>query len=109
LDNLDNVKIGSDDELPKIASIEADEVVEQPSGIDLSGITSLLKTPTGPGEIADYVGHPLNFDGSAGMAQVLRGLTGIFDNLALAVVDIAIGVVRWKRGKVAADGAGVGA
>lgn len=55
--------------------------------IDLSFLTA----KTGSGSIEDYILHPLNFGGSRGMAQILRGCTGIAGDLDLALIDIVIG------------------
>lgn len=62
----------------------------------------ILTAETGPGEIdhPDYMQHPLNFDCSIGLAQVLRGLTGLLEHgLRLAVLDVAFGLFRWFRGR----------
>lgn len=59
----------------------------------------LFGTQTGPGQIGDYVDHPLNFDGSMGLAQILRGLSGFAGELKLAVLDIGIGWFRWRGQK----------
>ena len=73
------------------------------------GLRRLFTAETGPGEIDDYLSHPMNFDGSNGIAQVLRGATGLFGSLRLAVLDILLGVVRWTRERTAsANNAGVG-
>lgn len=60
-------------------------------------ILEILRTPTGEGSIDDYVIHPLNFNQSKGLAQILRGLTGIVGDLKFAVVDIVIGTLRFSR------------
>lgn len=69
-----------------------------PQGIDAGEmsqkIIEILKKPTGEGEISDYVEHPLNFEKSESLAQILRGLTGFFGDLKLAVIDVGIGVYR---------------
>jgi hypothetical protein len=64
-------------------------------GFDLS----FLKYETGEGSVSDYVDHPLNFNNSKPMARVIRGLTGMFDNLNLAIIDIVIGGLEYVRGK----------
>lgn len=87
----------------ELPPIDEPEVVER-RGIDVMGI---LKTETGEGEIDDYITHPLNFNGSKGMAQVIRGITGFAGNIRLAIVDIIVGVIRLgqerKRKEVAAN------
>lgn len=62
-----------------------------------SFLKRILTAETGPGEIEEYVGHPLNFDKSEGLGQVLRGFTGLLGNLRLAIVDLLVGAVRWLR------------
>lgn len=61
-------------------------------------LPAFLRAKTGDGKIEDYQGHPLNFDGSLGLAQVIRGFTGMFDALDLAVIDVAVGFFRWRKG-----------
>lgn len=53
-----------------------------------------LKSEPGPGDVDSYRQHPLNWDGSYEVAQVLRGLTGLLGNLRLAVVDLLMGGFR---------------
>jgi len=84
---------------------EASEAVEAESVEKGNGCLNLdfgfLNTPTGPGSIDEYMDHPLNFNESKGMAQVLRGLTGFVDDMALAIIDIVIGSFRIFREKKA--------
>lgn len=71
------------------------ELVEDPapSGINLS----FLKAQTGPGDISEYVNHPLNFAKSEGLGQVIRGLTGMLGELRYAIVDIVMGAMRFSN------------
>ena len=46
---------------------------------------------TGDGSIEDYISHPLNFKHSKGIAQMLRGFTGICGSLNYAIIDITLG------------------
>jgi hypothetical protein len=62
----------------------------------------MLKAETGPGEIGDYIEHPLNFNKSAWMARLIRGLTGLVGNLRLALVDIGLALVEGWKARVAA-------
>lgn len=55
---------------------------------------SWIKSKTGAGSIEDYIDHPLNINASRPLAQILRGATGIFGSLDLAVVDIGIGFIN---------------
>jgi hypothetical protein len=57
----------------------------------------LFKAETGPGDVEAYLDHPLNFDKSLGLAQVIRGATGLFGELKLAVIDVAFGLLNWFR------------
>ena len=62
---------------------------------------NMLKSETGEGGIEDYIQHPINFNNSKGMAQTIRGLTGLIGNLKLAVIDIFAGVLNmYKENKV---------
>ena len=51
----------------------------------------ILKSKTGPGEIEEYIDHPINFKKSKAVAKILRGIEGIFGALDLAIIDILIG------------------
>lgn len=57
-------------------------------------VWEILKKETGPGTVDSYLAHPLNVTGSNGLAQVLRGLTGLLGSLNYAVVDIIMGMFR---------------
>lgn len=64
---------------------------------------SWLKAKTGPGTIESYIDHPLNTSKSRGIAQILRGATGLAGDLDLAVIDIGLGlveVIKEKRGSI---------
>jgi hypothetical protein len=74
-------------------------------GSSSSNLIELLKSPTGEGPIEDYINQPLNFDNSKGMAQVLRGLTGLLGSLNYAVIDIVLGTFAWAREKRGGTGA----
>lgn len=79
----------------KIPVQESPETLQQvaKTGLDLS----FLKTPTGPGSIEDYIEHPFNIFKSRGLAQVLRGLTGLLGSLSFALVDILVGGLQFMR------------
>lgn len=83
---------------------EFPEVSEQEEASESSGLSidfSFLKTPTGEGSIEDYLQHPLNRNGSRGVAQMLRGFTGFAGSLNLAIIDITLGAfetLKEKRG-----------
>lgn len=62
-------------------------------------IIEKLKTPTGDGDISDYEQHVFNPKGSRGMAQMLRGITGIFGSLNFAIVDIILGFTQLQSEK----------
>lgn len=95
--DLDEKILGSEEtertELDDLS--EVDQPAPARSSIDLKQI--LLKE-TGPGEIGAYIQHPFNFNGSVGVAQIIRGLTGMCGDLRKAVFDIAIGTIRMIKG-----------
>lgn len=80
------------------------EVQEEKRGIDLSGVVEKLRTPTGEGTIEEYLEHPLNFKKSRGIAQMLRGFTGMFGALNLAVIDIVMGAMNLQQEKTSKGG-----
>jgi hypothetical protein len=53
-----------------------------------------LKSRTGPGTIEERVNHPMNFSKSKGVAQVIRGLEGLFGALDLAIIDVIMGLIE---------------
>jgi len=55
----------------------------------------LLKSPTGEGDITQYLEHPLNYHESVAMAKIIRGMTGLLGNLNLAIVDIFVGLLQY--------------
>lgn len=62
-------------------------------------LSRMLTAETGSGAIGDYLDHPMNFNKSLGLAQILRGLTGLVGNLKLAIIDIGFGALRFSREK----------
>lgn len=58
---------------------------------------SFLLAKTGEGSVDSYIDHPLNFSRSKGIAQILRGATGLVGELDLAVVDIGVGAFNVFR------------
>lgn len=56
----------------------------------------ILTAETGEGSIEEYIDHPMNFKNSKGLAQMLRGFTGIIGNLKLAVIDVVFGFLRFS-------------
>lgn len=94
--------------LEEINEVENPEVVQAPTeespgespggrgiGIDLG----FLKTKTGENSIDYYIEHPLNFSQSKGLAQMIRGFTGLFGALDLAVIDIVLGFMQIAKEK----------
>jgi UPF0288 family protein (methanogenesis marker protein 3) len=57
-----------------------------------SGILDILRSKTGEGSIESYNEHPLNFNNNKYISQIIRGATGIFGALDLAIIDIVMGV-----------------
>lgn len=74
---------------------ESEKVIENPKGIDIS----FLKAKTGSGTIGEYMDHPLNFNKSNGMAQMIRGATGLLGALDLAIIDIFVGLLQFTKEK----------
>jgi len=86
---------------PSLENVESMQV-EAPSNAG-EGIKDffekVLKADTGEGSIESYIEHPLNFSKSEGLAQVLRGITGIFGNLELALIDVLMGFLKMSKEK----------
>lgn len=68
---------------------------------------SWLKAKTGPGTIESYIDHPLNGTRSRGVAQILRGVTGLAGDLDLAIIDIGLGLVEVIKEKRVSKGEAV--
>ena len=105
---FDNAKKQAlDDALDQIAQDQADfpeEQEEEGGGIfQLPKLPlpdpSILKAKTGPGQVSEYVNHPMNFKHSQGAAQMIRGFTGILGDLDLAVIDITLGAFELAKEK----------
>jgi hypothetical protein len=73
---------------PVSAEISAPEAA-RPSWWD-----RLITAETGEGPLSSYRNHTINFTGDDGGARLARGMTGLFDNLNLAVVDLVVGAVQ---------------
>lgn len=58
-----------------------------------------ILSETGDGSIEDYLEHPLNSRKSKGIAQILRGMTGLLGNLNYAVLDICLGFFEFSKEK----------
>jgi hypothetical protein len=78
--------------------VDPQETVHQQAG-GFGFDFDFFKAETGEGRIEDYLDHPLNFNSSKPMARVIRGLTGMFDNLNLAIIDIVIGGLEYVKDK----------
>lgn len=80
----------------------AAEDIPEPSGSGF-GIPmpdlSIILAKTGSGSIEDYIDHPLNRSGSRGLAQMIRGITGILGETDFAIVDIALGALEYTKEK----------
>jgi len=77
----------------------ADQNPERMETNSPSGLLEWLLSPTGDGELSDYLTHPLNWDGTDATARIVRGITGLCGNLRLALVDIAVGILQkmWRK------------
>jgi len=70
----------------------------QPESSGMGFDFSFLLKPTGPGDVEDYLQHPLNAKRSKGLAQALRGATGLFgDGLRAALADMFFGGMEYMR------------
>lgn len=80
-----------------------EDIPEPAPGVRVSDLIpdmSFILSETGPGPIENYVDHPLNFKGSRGVAQIIRGATGMAGTLNYAIIDIGLGLVQvTKEGK----------
>lgn len=66
---------------------------------DLLPNLDFILAETGEGSIEDYLEHPLNSRKSKGLAQILRGMTGLLGNLNYAVIDIFLGFFEFSKEK----------
>jgi hypothetical protein len=60
-------------------------------------IPEFLKAPTGAGAVEDYINHPMNIKKNEHFARVLRGLTGMFNSLDYAIIDVVIGALGFMK------------
>jgi hypothetical protein len=81
--------------------VQREEVAPEQNTAGFNLDLSFLKTPTGEGELYEYMNHTLNFNQSKGMARIIRGLTGFLGNMNFAIVDIFIGVLEFAKPKKA--------
>lgn len=81
--------------VPPVGAVEEpEEQVGGGLGIDFG----FLLKPTGDGPIENYLDHPLNGKRSRGLAQALRGATGLFgEGLRAALADLVFGVMEYMR------------
>jgi hypothetical protein len=71
---------------------------EQQQGFNVS-FPEWLKAKTGSGSIEEYMEHPMNFTHNKAMARIIRGATGLFGALDLAIIDIGVGALELFRGE----------
>lgn len=90
-------------EMLEMDSEHPEDMEEEGEGIRIPSFAmpdlSFLKAKTGSGSVDEYLNHPLNFKKSAGTAQMIRGFTGLFGDLDLAVVDITLGAFELAKEK----------
>lgn len=84
-----------------VALPEGPEAPDAPSG-GLGLNLGFLLAKTGEGSIESYLPHPLNPNQSKGIAQMLRGVTGMFGDTDYAIADILFGGMAYMREKGAA-------
>jgi hypothetical protein len=98
IDEQVELEVGAPKKLASFETMDAPEIEEQPSkSSEMFG--RIMTAETGEGSIGDYLDHPMNFNNSLGLAQMLRGFTGIVGNLKLAIIDVIIGALRFSREK----------
>lgn len=73
-------------------------VEEQPSRAN-EFVSKMLTATTGVGSIESYLDHPMNFSKSLGLAQIIRGLSGLIGSLDLAMIDVVMGGLRFSKEK----------
>ena len=91
--SLENEALGAAETVEGIAGT-ADGERHGESISDFLPDFSFLKSKTGDGSIEDYITHPLNIKENRGVAQILRGITGIAGELDYAIIDIALGTIE---------------
>lgn len=91
----------------EMLGVEQEEVIEevheqQGAKINMPDL-AFLKAKTGEGSIEEYIEHPLNVNKSKGLARVIRGFTGMFGALDLAVIDIVLGIMEYTKERKSAN------
>jgi hypothetical protein len=92
LDEMSNKQEEFVPELP-----EGFEMAVEPPKRGLGIDMSFLKSETGAGDLAEYIYHPFNFNNSKPVARILRGATGMFGNINLAIADILLGIFEMNK------------
>lgn len=91
------------EEMLEMDSEHPEDMEEEGEGLHIPSFSmpdlSFLKAKTGSGDVEEYLKHPLNFKHSAGAAQMIRGFTGLFGDLDLAVLDITLGAFELAKEK----------
>jgi hypothetical protein len=95
LDEIANENTVNPNEMPTIEPLEVPEPQQNNRIQEI--LNKVMTAETGEGSIGDYIDHPMNFLKSKGLARVLRGLTGIFGSLSLAIIDIAVGTLEFSK------------
>lgn len=94
---LDDVKSDEDFKPIENGQTEVDEVEQTEIGGFHFGIPEFLKAKSPDEPIENFINHPFNFDGSRGLAQIIKGLTGMFGYFNYAIIDIVMGWLRWTK------------
>jgi hypothetical protein len=58
-----------------------------------------LRSKSGEGTITDYKNNSLNVNNDENIAQILKGLSGMFGNINSAVIDIIMGTINYFKSK----------
>lgn len=90
------------DDINEITPAPAEETTiapaeDQPKGLGID--LGFLQAKTGEGSIEQYIDHPMNISKSRGLAQTIRGFTGLFGALDLAIIDVVVGLMQFTKEK----------
>lgn len=89
--------------LEDINEMEPNETIEDTTSIIENSTSRIgmdlkfLQAKTGEGTIEDYIDHPMNINKSKGLGQLIRGFTGLFGALDLAIIDIVVGLMHFAK------------
>lgn len=98
--SIDEYALKNAEDEPIVESVGASPEVQPQRSFE---IPEFLKAKTGPGNVESYIDHPMNLKKNEHFARVLRGLTGMFNSLDYAIIDVVIGALGYlKKPKIEA-------